>query len=308
MENLDFNITVATPFRLDLTVWALRRRSRNLVDCWDGSCYTRIFTIENFPVKVEVRQHTRSQITVVARSHHSINKLKPKLSNILIWTLGLKIELKWFYECTNVNAVLSPLILKFKGVKPPRFPTIFETLTNAIAFQQLSLEAGFSLLNNLTQKFGNQFKEDDRVNYAFPEPYKIMKCTKEELIVLGFSERKSETLILIASAIIHEKLFSNFAHLSNEDIIKFLCNFKGIGRWSAEYCLLRGLGRIEILPGDDVAIHKSIENLLKLRKKPDFDKIKKIEKEWHPYAGLIYFHFLLEKLSMKENLDILTTI
>jgi DNA-3-methyladenine glycosylase II len=126
---------------------------------------------------------------------------------------------------------------------------------------------------------------------------------KEELMLLGFSEHKSETLILIASAIVHEKNFCNLDKLSNEEIIKFLCSFKGIGRWSAEYFLLRGLGKIEILPGDDVAIHKSVENLLKLRKKPDFDRIKKIEKEWHPYAGLIYFHFLLEKLSKKEIIE-----
>ena len=96
-----------------------------------------------------------------------------------------------------------------------------------------------------------------------------MKCTKEELMLLGFSQHKSETLILIASTIVHEKIFWNLDKLSNEEIIKLLCSFKGIGRWSAEYTLLRGLGKIEILPGDDVAIHKSVENLLKLRKKPD---------------------------------------
>lgn len=301
MHILHFNISVVAPFRLDLTVWALRRRSRNIVDYWDGSCYTRIFNIENSTVKVEVRQNTnKSRISVVARSHHSINNLESKISNLLITMLGLKIDLTLFYECIKDNKFLYPLVLKFKGVKPPRLPSIFETLANAIAFQQLSLEAGFSLLNNLTQKFGSPFEEDDHVNYAFPEPCKIMKCTKEELMLLGFSEHKSKTLILIASAIVHEKIFCNLDKLSNEEIIKFLCSFKGIGRWSAEYTLLRGLGKIEILPGDDVAIHKSVENLLKLRKKPDFDRIKKIEKEWHPYAGLIYFHFLLEKLSKKE--------
>ena len=304
MHSLRFNISVVAPFRLDLTVWALRRRSRNIVDCWDGFCYTRIFNIGNSTVKVEVRQNTnKPQISVVARSHHSIKNLESKIANLLNTMLGLKLDLTWFYECIKDNKLLHPLALKFKGVKPPRLPSIFETLTNAIAFQQLSLEAGFSLLNNLTQKFGSPFKEEHHVNYAFPEPSKIMKCTKEELMLLGFSERKSETLILIASAIVHEKIFCNLDKLSNEEIIKFLCSFKGIGRWSAEYTLLRGLGRIEILPGDDVAIHKSVENLLKLRKKPDFQRIKKIEKEWHPYAGLIYFHFLLEKLSKKEIIE-----
>jgi DNA-3-methyladenine glycosylase II len=301
MHIINFKLSAIAPFRLDLTVWALRRRSRNILDYWDGSCYTRVFIIEDSPVKVEVRQKTKkTQISVIAYSHDPIYKLKSKITDLLSLMLGFNLDLEWFYEKVKDDKFLAPLVLKFKGVKPPRFPTIFETLTNAIAFQQLSLEAGFSLLNNLIKKYGILFEEPNQVNYAFPEPSEIMKCTKEELMLLGFSQHKSETLIVIASTITHENFFCNFNGLSNEEVIKLLCRFKGIGRWSAEYTLLRGLGKTNILPGDDVAVHKSIGKIFKLRKKPDYEKIKKIEKKWHPYAGLIYFHFLLETLSLKE--------
>lgn len=304
MHILRFNLSAVAPFRLDLTVWALRRRSRNIVDSWDGSCYTRVFIIENSPVKVEVRQKTKkAQISVIVRSHHLIHKLKSKITDLLDVMLGLKLDLAWFYEQVKDDKFLYPLVLKFQGVKPPRLPSLFETLVNAIAFQQFSLEAGFSLLNNLTQKFGSAFKEGDYINYAFPEPCIIMKCTIKELMALGFSQHKSETLILVASTIVNEKIFCDLDKLSNEEIIELLCGIKGIGRWSAEYTLLRGLGKTEILPGDDVAINKSVVNLLKLRKKPDFDRIKKVEKEWNPYAGLIYFHFLLEKLSKQVIIE-----
>lgn len=290
---------VVIPFRLDLTVWALRRESRNIVDGWDGSCYTRIFNIENSTVKVEVRQQTKSQISVVVHSQKSIKNLKAKVSNLLNTMLGLNVDLRSFYQRMKGNTFIYPLVLKFMGVKPPRFPSIFETLVNAIAFQQLSLEAGFTLLNNLAQKFGTPFAENDCLYYSFPEADKIRKCTKEELMPLGFSERKCETLILIAS---HETIYCNLDKLPNEEVINLLCSFKGIGRWSAEYTLLRGLGRTTILPGDDVAVQKKVKNLLKLRIDPDFNTIKKYEKEWEPHAGLIYFHFLLEKISKKEIL------
>src|ERR1035438_6908476 len=36
-----FSICPVMPFRLDLTVWALRRRSMNAVDLWDGETYRR---------------------------------------------------------------------------------------------------------------------------------------------------------------------------------------------------------------------------------------------------------------------------
>jgi hypothetical protein len=36
---LTFALRPIPPFRLDLTVWALRRRARNMIGRWDGSTY-----------------------------------------------------------------------------------------------------------------------------------------------------------------------------------------------------------------------------------------------------------------------------
>jgi DNA-3-methyladenine glycosylase II len=44
------------PFRLDLTVWALRRRALNEVDAWDGSTYRRVLVVDDTPVEVAVTQ------------------------------------------------------------------------------------------------------------------------------------------------------------------------------------------------------------------------------------------------------------
>jgi DNA-3-methyladenine glycosylase II len=51
-----FTIEVAAPFRLDLTVWALRRRPHNLIDRFDGRCYRRTLVLSGQPVEVTVRQ------------------------------------------------------------------------------------------------------------------------------------------------------------------------------------------------------------------------------------------------------------
>lgn len=73
----------------------------------------------------------------------------------------------------------------------------------------------------------------------------------------------------------------------------------GIGRWSAEYTLLRGFGRLDILPGDDVGAQKNLRELLALEARPTYDQIKLLSQRWQPYAGLVYFHLLLEKLQRK---------
>ena len=53
---LQFPVRAVPPFRLDLTVWALRRRPRNLVDRWDGVTYRRVVVVNGRPMEIAVRQ------------------------------------------------------------------------------------------------------------------------------------------------------------------------------------------------------------------------------------------------------------
>ena len=52
------------------------------------------------------------------------------------------------------DPLLGPLAERMRGLKPPRFPTVFEALVNGIACQQLSLAVGIHLLNRLTADRG----------------------------------------------------------------------------------------------------------------------------------------------------------
>lgn len=44
------------PFRLDLTVWALRRRPHNMVDRWEASTYWRTLPVDGEAIAVGVTQ------------------------------------------------------------------------------------------------------------------------------------------------------------------------------------------------------------------------------------------------------------
>jgi DNA-3-methyladenine glycosylase II len=64
--------------------------------------------------------------------------------------------------------------------------------------------------------------------------------------------------------------------MSNEQIVEQLSSIRGIGRWSAEYALLRGFGRIDTFPGDDIGAQNNLERLFHLDKKPDYAEVKKL--------------------------------
>ena len=67
--------------------------------------------------------------------------------------------------------------------------------------------------------------------------------------------------------------------------------------------MLRGLGRLNVFPGDDVAGQKNLHKWLGLRKTPDYEKACKLLSRWHPYEGLLYFHFLLASLDARGLLQ-----
>ena len=66
--------------------------------------------------------------------------------------LGLQIDLGEFYRLAAGDKRLETLVEQFRGLKPPRFPDVFEGLVNAIACQQLSLTVGIELLNRLARR------------------------------------------------------------------------------------------------------------------------------------------------------------
>lgn len=298
-----FILPAVAPFRLDLTVWALRRRNSNLIDQWDGKHYIRLFNLENQTIKVLVGQNNdkKNPSILVSTNIRISKKIQNELSCLLVSMLGLTQDMRGFYRIAKQDLQLKPLMMKFKGVKPPRFPSIFEALCNAIACQQLSLDAGLQILNRFAQNYGKCIHHNESIYYAFPRPQDVAHCNSEELRKLGFSIKKSETLIRIANNILEQKVeWDNLVNLSDMDAMKFLCSLKGIGRWSAEYTLLRGLGRIHLFPGDDIGAHRNLQKYLHFRGTINHARVNKILSHLYPYAGLVYFHLVLQTLAEKN--------
>ena len=105
-------------------------------------------------------------------------------------------------------------------------------------------------------------------------------------------------MIELARSITEEGLdLEGLAELPDEEAIECLCGLRGVGRWSAEYVLLRGLGRTHVFPGDDVGARKNLERWLNLVKPLDYAAVHRTLGRWHPYGGLVYFHLLLDRLA-----------
>lgn len=295
------------PFRLDLTSWALRRRQSNTIDRFDGTKYQRAITLGDKVVDISVfelgsRERPRLRIEIEGERISSDQLRSAKRTLDLL--LGLRIDLSNFYRSTRRNPKVWELAERFKGVKPPRFPSIFETLLNAISCQQVSLVVGLLLLNRLTWSYGRSLtRQNDTTSssavalHAFPLPCDLCNLKPNDLRKLGFSTQKSKYIIGLAKAIINGEVnLENLSSMGDEQALDYLQTIPGIGRWSSQYVLLRGLGRLHRFPADDVGAQNGLMRLLGLRKKPDYNRTIQLIEPWQPYAGVIYFHLLLNRL------------
>ena len=187
---------------------------------------------------------------------------------------------------------------RFLGLKPPRCPTMFEAVVNAFACQQLSLEVGLELLNRLAAISGRRFGTALDAGSGFPTPHDVVKLRPANYRAVGFSRQMVRALLDLARAISRRDLdLETISGESDAFVRQRLLELRGVGRWTAEYVLLRGLGRLHMFPGDDVGAQKRLALWLGRSGPMDYADVCRAVERWQPYAGLVYFHLLLDGLS-----------
>jgi DNA-3-methyladenine glycosylase II len=189
------------------------------------------------------------------------------------------------------------MVQRFQGMKPPRFATIFECVINAVACQQMTLTFGITLLNKLAVARGAAFARGGAVVQAFPRPAELAELRPADLRQFGYSLQKGRAITELAQSIVEGRLdLELVAKLPDDEAVKLLCKLRGVGRWSAEYVLLRGLGRTHVFPGDDVGARNNLQRWLRQAKPLDYHGVQRVLSRWEGYGGLVYFHLLLDRL------------
>jgi DNA-3-methyladenine glycosylase II len=289
-------LSVVPPFRLDLTVWALRRRKENSFDSWSDGVYQRVLVIKGKPILIRTRQiESKGEPKIEVTFKGNTPDVRTEAARIIEWMLGIKTNLGDFYRIALADDKLGPLAKRFIGLKPPRFPSLFEALVNGICCQQLSLIVGIILLSRLSQKYGLSVP-DERMN-SFADPQSLAKATIQELRELGLSRQKAVAIIELSENFARQPLeFRDLEGLDNESAVARLVPYRGVGRWTAEYALLRGLGRLNKFPADDVGARNNLKRWFGIEKPLSYHEVNTIMAKWHPFEGLIYIHFLLNNL------------
>lgn len=100
-----------------------------------------------------------------------------------------------------------------------------------------------------------------QVQKKFPTPETILTKKKSFFRSVGISERKTETILLLSKEFATGNITeSKLKKMEDSEMIRFLCQYKGIGPWTAEMCLIFALDRWDHFSIGDLILRKGIEN------------------------------------------------
>jgi DNA-3-methyladenine glycosylase II len=210
--------------------------------------------------------------------------------------LGLDADLAGFYTHAATDPVLAPLVEPLFGLRPSITPDPFEMLVGAISAQQVNLAFAFTTRARLVRRYGTPYVVDGVTVYAFPAPAAVAAADVATLRDMQFSMRKAEYLIDLARALAGGQLdLAGLTDLPDEAVIERLTAQRGLGRWTAEWFLARGLGRPDVCPAGDLGVRRAVEALCFRGRPCDAARVRRRALAWRPYRSLAV-HYLLAGL------------
>jgi DNA-3-methyladenine glycosylase II len=181
------------------------------------------------------------------------------------------------------------------GLKNPTTPTVFEALVDSIVEQQISIKVAIALEEKLSKKLGERLTVDGETYFAFPTAQTLASSSVEEIQQVGLSRRKAEYIHEAAQLIVAGKLDLEGlrSQESAEEIILKLDEVRGIGVWTAELTMLRGMQRLDALPADDFGLRRVISRYYCGGRPIKATEAREIAKAWGRWKGLAAFYLII---------------
>ncbi len=175
------------------------------------------------------------------------------------------------------DAVMQRLIKTVGPCTLKNNPDHFRALTKSIVSQQISTKAAAAITARLEAALAPL-----GVN-----PGTIAKATDAELRAAGLSAAKVLAFRDLAAKVNNGSLhFAELSSLSDEEIIANLVQVRGIGRWTAEMFLIFSLGRLDVLPVDDLGLRAGVRDAYGLGELPDKQTLIAMGESWRPYRSV----------------------
>ena len=291
-------VTALPPFRFDLSCEIFANGDKQIRN-YENGAFWQVIRI-NGKLCLSMVKSTGNvdepKVIVELKSDRPITGEDTKTARAAVTALfNLNLDLKPFYETIKSDGIMAQVTRELWGLKNPTTPTVFEALVDSIVEQQISLKVANSLEHRIIKKFGDALDLKGTVYYAYPTPQQLASVTIDEFRQCGLSFRKAEYIKEASKLIKEGKL--NLEKLrdyeTSEKIIKELDEVRGVGVWTAELTMLRGMQRLEALPADDLGLRRVISRYYRDGKVISSAEARRIGEAWGAWKGLAAYYLVV---------------
>lgn len=204
--------------------------------------------------------------------------------------LALDVPGEGYRQLALTDPVIAGLQAERPGVRPVLFPSPYESAARAIIGHRLHVRQAAAVHARIAADHGTTFDIGGRPVYAFPAPDGLAVLPS----VVGLADRKVVQLRALGVAAGDGWLDTQrLAAMAHNAAMAHLQKLGGIGPFSAELILLRGVGDPDAFPLTEMRLQGAMAAAYTLGEDPDLQTLEAIADTWRPYrswVGLLLRH------------------
>lgn len=207
---------------------------------------------------------------------------------ICLRMLGLTADPTPFESQVSKTKELATVVAQRRGLRIPLTATNWEALAWAIIGQQINLAFACSLRRELVDIVGSRIEGD---LIAHPDASAVAALDEKDLTKRRYSKSKARYLIGAARAIATKTLDLDALSTGSAQLAAVnLEAVPGIGTWTANYVMMRGIGFVDCVPAGDSALSMALQRAHELGARPDATATTRLMEAYAPYRSFATAH------------------
>jgi len=288
MDRISRNITPVAPFDFELTAGYLTYfQGRYATDSLVDGVYRRLLDLDGQLVLASVSSLgslEKPELSVELQGEGLTSDNVEVATDKVAWILGVGQELEPFYASAQGDPAMAAITQRFHGLHMPHTASVFEALVLAILGQQIATNVARIIRTLLIETYGPRQTIDGETYYAFPRPETLAALRVDDLRGMKLSRRKAEYVHGIACTALDDPEFiEGLHHLDDEAVVRQITSLRGVGNWTAQWLLIRALGRPDALPLGDLALRRVVSRLYFQDEPLNDTQVEEFCRRWSPY-------------------------
>lgn len=271
------------PFAPAWVDWFLAGHAVDGLEHHDGTAFHRAMSTPHGHVVVSATLHDDHVDAAVTAG--DLRDLGPAI-NRLRRLLDLDADAEAVDDALAADPEIGPLVAAWPGIRVPGAVDAFETLIRTMVGQQISLAAARTHVGRLVTTLGEPVDAagDLPVSHLFPTPAAIAERGHE---VLRGPRRRMAAIVGVAHTVADGALTLHPA-MESAELREALLAQPGIGRWTADYVVMRVLRDPDILLDGDLVLRRHADALgVDLRD----------TSRWSPWRSYVSMHLWRDALA-----------